>query len=275
MSWIQALVLGAIQGATEFLPISSSGHLALVPWVLGWNIDQQAFLPFAVIVHWGTLSAVVLTFRRELWSLLTATFRGLASLRPLGTAQARLAWLLALATVPAALAGALFQSQVEQAFSEPVAVALLLWVTAMLLLIGERLSGGSSRNLTGLRAVDAVLVGLAQALALFPGLSRSGATMAAGMSRGLSRLAAARFSFLLAVPIMLGAGAVSLTGLRGESAAQSFVGPLLIGFAASAFIGALTIRWLLSYLARGSLRAFAGYCAVAGAAVLALSLLRG
>ncbi len=275
MSWLQALVLGAIQGATEFLPISSSGHLALVPWVLGWDIDQQAFLPFAVIVHWGTLSAVVLTLRRDLLSLLTAAVRGLASARPLGTAQARVAWLLALATVPAAVAGALFQSQVEQAFSEPVTVALLLWVTAMLLLIGERLAGRSSRNLAGLRAVDAVLIGFAQALALFPGVSRSGATMAAGMSRGLSRVAAARFSFLLAVPIMLGAGAVSLAGLQGEPAAQSFVGPLLIGFVASAVVGALAIRWLLSYLARGSLRAFAGYCGIAGAAVLALSFLRG
>lgn len=275
MSWLQAVVLGVVQGATEFLPISSSGHLALVPWVLQWDLDEAAYLPFAVIVHWGTVLAVILSLRTELWDLVTAALRGLAQRRPFGTPQAKLAWLLVLATVPGALAGLLFEDQVERAFGSPAVVALLLWVTAGLLLLGERLSGSRSGKLLDVGSSDALLIGLAQALALFPGISRSGATMSAGMSRGLGRQAAARFSFLLAVPIMLGAGAVSLAGMLGGPGSALAVTPLLAGFLSSALVGMAAIRWLLRYLSRGSLRGFAVYCLAAGAAALALSLLRG
>lgn len=275
MSWLQALLLGAVQGLTEFLPISSSGHLALVPWVLGWEIGPAAALPFAVVAHWGTVLAVVVVLRHDLWELLVEAGRALLRRQPQSTPPARLAWLLALATVPAAAAGVLLEQQVEQAFSAPATVALLLWVTALLLLLGERLARESRRSLIALRTSDALLIGLAQALALFPGISRSGATMAAGVSRGLSRLTAARFSFLLAVPIMLGAGAASLLDVIGRSEAQQLLAPLLIGFASSAVVGALAIRWLLEYLSRGSLRVFAVYCLAAGAAALALSVLRG
>lgn len=275
MSWLQALVLGVVQGATEFLPISSSGHLVLIPWILGWEIDLESYLPFAVVVHWGTVLAVVVSLRRELWALVRAAASGLWARRPLGSSEARLAWLLALATVPAAAAGVLFEQQVERAFGAPETVALLLWGTALLLLAGERLAGDSSRELSQIRAQDGLLIGLAQALALLPGISRSGATMAAGVGRGLSRPAAARFSFLLGVPIMLGAGAVALADLSRQPGAASLIAPLLVGFFSAAAVGLLAIRWLLAYLSRGSLRVFAGYCALAGAAALAVSVLRG
>lgn len=275
MSWLQALLLGAIQGATEFLPISSSGHLALVPWVLGWEIEPAVYLPFAVVVHWGTLLAVMASLRRELWSVMRAAGRGLLSGRPLETPQARLAWLLALATVPAAAAGALFEEQVERAFRAPATVAVLLWLTALLLWAGEKLKGKLERELTQVTGAEALLIGTAQALALFPGVSRSGATMAAAVGRGLARPAAARFSFLLAVPIMLGAGALSLAGLFGRPSSQPLLLPMLVGFLSSALVGTIAIRWLLAYLSRGSLRGFAVYCLAAGAAALALSVLRG
>ncbi len=274
MSWLQALLLGAVQGATEFLPISSSGHLALVPWVLEWEIDPAAALPFAVVAHWGTVLAVVVMLRSELWELLVGAVRGLATRKPLSNRSARMAWLLALATLPAAAAGALFRAQVEQAFGAPRTVALLLWGTAALLLVGEALTGANRSQLSAVRVGDALLIGLAQALALFPGISRSGATMAAGISRGFSRTSAARFSFLLAIPIMLGAGAVSLIDLLGAASSRPLLTPLLMGFASSAAVGGLAIRWLLSYLQRGSLRIFAVYCLVAGAAALSLSVLR-
>ncbi len=270
MTLFQALVLGVVQGATEFLPISSSAHLVLVPWLLGWHIDPQAAFAFNVLVQWGTLLAVITYFSHDLLRLATAALRALAVRRPFATPDARLAWLLLAASLPAAIVGLLLKEQVAASFEQPRTVSLFLLLTAALLAASERI-GRRRRSLDGLQLPDALWIGLAQALALFPGVSRSGATIAGGLARDLKRPDAARFSFLMAVPIMIGAGLVALADLARTPDAAAQVPPLLVGFAAAAFVGYLAIRWLLAYLTRRPLSIFIAYCTLAGLAGLALS----
>ncbi len=274
MTLLQAFVLGIVQGATEFLPISSSGHLVLVPWLLGWRFDPRVAFVFDVLVQLGTLAAVIAFFWRDLVSLVRAAFAGLVQRHPLATAEARLAWLIAVATVPAALAGVLFKDAVERAFASPAAVSAFLLLTAALLYASERL-GRPRRDLLSLTVTDALWVGLAQALALLPGVSRSGATMASGLGRGLHRPEAARLSFLMSVPVFLGAALVATRDLAATGQALTLAAPLLVGFVTAGVVGYLAIRWLLAYLARRPLTPFAVYCLLAGLAGLLLSWLRG
>jgi len=281
MTWYQALILGMVQGASEFLPISSSAHLVLVPWLLGWQFEPIAFFIFSVTVHWGTLAAVVLAFRDDLLRFGRAALLAVLHRDLLETPEATLAWLLLLATLPGALAGVVLGGMVEQAFSNPPAVAGLLLGTAVLLALGERsrsiraANPADFRMLKSLRIRDAILIGLAQAVALLPGISRSGATISAGLFRGLDRGDAVRFSFLMSVPIIFGAGLVALAELAGEPGAAQAVPSLVIGLLAAGVVGFIAIRWLLRYLEGGTLRGFAIYCALAGAAGLLVSLIRG
>lgn len=279
MTWFQALILGAIQGATEFLPISSSAHLVLIPWLLGWEFDAQVLFPFSVVLHWGTLLAVVVAFWNDLVRVTTAAARGLKIRQPLGTPEAQLAWLLLLASIPAALAGLLLGDLIREVFARPGLVAILLLVNAALLMLGERWrdrrrAQNVRRGLGDLGAKDAIVVGLAQMLALFPGISRSGSTIVGGLSRGFIRLEATRFALLLAVPIMLGAGVVAIADLSAEPTAQKIIADMVIGFLSAAVVGVVAIRWMLRYLSGGSLRAFAAYCAVVGFASLMVGYIR-
>jgi undecaprenyl-diphosphatase len=198
VTWYQALILGALQGATEFLPISSSGHLVLFPWLFGWDIDAEVLFPFTVVVHWGTLLAVITAFWGNLVRLSSAVFQGIRTREPLGSVDAKLAWLLLLATIPAALAGVLFDNQIRGAFAQPQVVGVLLLFNGGLLMMGEwfRTRRDSVSKLSELRVPDAIVVGLFQMLALFPGISRSGSTIVGGLSRGFSRLESARFALL-------------------------------------------------------------------------------
>jgi undecaprenyl-diphosphatase len=274
VTWIQALILGALQGATEFLPISSSGHLVLVPWLLGWDIDPEVLFPFAVVLHWGTLLAVIAAFWSDLVRLISAAFQGMRKRDPIGTVDAKLAWLLLIATIPAALAGVLFSDLIRGAFAQPQVVALLLIFNGGLLMLGEwfRTRRSSESALSEFELPDAILIGLFQVLALFPGISRSGSTIVGGLSRGLDRLESARFGLLLAVPIMLGAGIVTIGDFStiSSDSAQEFV----VGFIAAVVAGFAAIRWLLRFLSHGSLRGFAAYCAVLGLAALAAAITR-
>ncbi|HEX9674458.1 MAG TPA: undecaprenyl-diphosphate phosphatase, partial [Anaerolineales bacterium] len=259
MTLIQALILGFVQGLTEFIPVSSSAHLVLVPWLLGWTFEPQAAFAFDVLVQLGTLLAVIVVFWRDGVSLLSAA---IGALRTRRWAEGRLAWLLILATLPAAAAGILLEDLVEQAFASPAASAAFLLVTATLLglsevlrrRLGERVPPGpeaSTRDaLEELKPADSLFIGLAQALALFPGISRSGSTIAAGLARGLTRPQAARFSFLMSVPIMLGAGLVAASDLASLPNAQELLPSLAAGFLSAALVGFLAIRWLLRFLAR-------------------------
>ncbi len=267
MSLLQAIILGIVQGLTEFLPISSSGHLVIVPFLFGWNIPEEHVFVFDVLVQMGTLLAVIVYFRKDLWAIVTGFLQGVAQRRPFSTLKARMGWYLILGTVPAGLFGIFVKDHVESAFKSPVATAFFLLVTASLLLLSEWL-GRRSRPLDSINWKDALWMGCAQALAVFPGISRSGSTIAGGLSRHLERPAAARFSFLMSVPIMLAAGSLAGMDLLEVPNLAGFLPIILAGFITSAIVGYLSIHWLLTYLARHSLRSFAIYCAAIAAVTL-------
>jgi undecaprenyl-diphosphatase len=261
LSLFQAFVLGVVQGATEFLPVSSSGHLVLAPWLLGWRLDPGPAFIFDVLVQWGTIAAVMVYFRVDLWELCTAGVRSLRGGEAWREPMARRAWLILAASLPAAVLGLLIKSTVEIAFSSPLAVAVFLMGTSLLLTVAEW-TGKRERKLDSLGWLDAIVIGLFQALALFPGVSRSGSTIAGGLLRGMAREQAARFSFLLAVPVMLGAGLVALLDLGQAANAAAQTGPLLVGFVTAALVGFAAIHWLLTFLRTRRLYGFAIYCAL-------------
>ena len=273
MSILQAILLGIVQGLTEFLPISSSAHLVLIPFLLGWEIPpDQAFI-FNVLVQIGTLVAVILYFWKDLVEILIAFLRGLARRQPFADGQSRMGWYLILATIPAGLLGILIKDQVEAVFSDARASALFLIGTAILLLSSERI-GRRDRALASMNWLDALWMGVAQAIAIFPGVSRSGATIAGGLARHLDRTSAARFSFLMSIPVMLAAGLLATLDLLELPALAEFLPTVLAGFITAAVVGYLSIRWLLSYLVRHSLSVFAFYCLALSVVVLIASYLR-
>jgi undecaprenyl-diphosphatase len=266
MNLIEAIILGIIQGATEFLPISSSGHLVLVPAILNW---PPASLSLVAIVHQGTLVAVLVYFWRDLWAVITAVLQGIRERQPLATAESRLGWFILLGSIPAGIAGLALESFFEEAFGTPKIAAGFLLLTAVLLIAGERLLSGK-KTIAQITWLDALIVGLFQTLALFPGVSRSGSTITAGLWRGLDRAAAARFSFLLGIPAILGAGLLSgLDILRADDLAAQL--PLMAGgFVSAAVAGYLCIHFLLTWLRRHSLYPFAIYCLALGVLYLTL-----
>lgn len=267
MDLIQAVVLGIVQGATEFVPVSSSGHLVLVPWLLGWEAPG---LTFDTVVHLGTLAAVVAYFRRDWIMLIRAWLRGFGRWE-WKDAEARCAWVLVAGTVPAAVIGFLFEGLFESLFSEPAWVSVFLMVTAGLLALSERV-GRRSRGIEDLGWKDGLMIGFAQAAAIAPGISRSGATTAQGLFHGLARAEAARFSFLLSTPIILGAGLFKLLDLAASPELLTEIPTMLVGFATAAASGYVAVWGLLRYLQRGRLYGFAIYCALLGIACLVLAL---
>jgi undecaprenyl-diphosphatase len=269
MDIIQAIILGLVQGITEFIPVSSSGHLVLVPWLLGW---ESPGLVFDTVVHLGTLVAVLAYFWREWLGLITAWLRGLVHW-DWRDPQARLMWLLIVGSLPAAVIGYLLEDFFESLFGKPAWVGVFLLVTAGLLALSERW-GEQTREIHSLRWSDALVIGLAQTAAIAPGISRSGATLAAGLFRGLRRTDSARFSFLLATPVIFGAGLVQLVDLFWSPDPLTQVPGLLAGFLAAAVSGYLCIWGLLRYLQRGRLYPFAIYCACAGLLSLLVVWLR-
>ena len=274
MTPFQAFFLGIVQGLTEFLPISSSGHLVLVPWLLNWRFDPAISFIFDVLVQWGTILAVILYFRRELLRMIAAALNGIFRRRPFEEPDARLAWLILIASLPAAIVGLMLKPAVEKAFDSPLAVSLFLLLTAAILFTSERLhrSGKPIKELTWM---DSLWIGLAQTLALFPGVSRSGSTIAGGLLRSLKREDAARFSFLMSIPAMLGAGIIALLDLAAvpDPGSQFFL--LSIGFISSALVGLAAIHWLLSYLRRRPLNIFVLYCTLVGMGGLIVYAFKG
>lgn len=266
-SVLQALLLGLVQGATEFLPISSSGHLVLVPWLLGW---ENHGLAFDAMLHLGTLAAVVAFFWEDLRDLIVGALLSIKERSLAGDPRRKIGWFIVLGTLPAALLGFAFEGFFESLFAAPVYVGILLVVTGALLAISER-RGEMALGLDKVGWLDALVVGLGQALAIAPGISRSGATMSAGLWRGLRREAAARFSFLLSIPIILGAGLYKLKDLWGTPLAAESPVALLAGFLAAAISGFLSIRFLLGYLRHGRLYPFAVYCWAAGLVTLLIA----
>jgi undecaprenyl-diphosphatase len=267
----QALVLGIVQGLTELLPVSSSGHLILVPWLGDWTYLEQhdAFnQTFDVALHLGTLVAVVGYFWRDLLALVVAWVRTLRT-RRLETAEERVAWFVVVATIPAAVIGLLGEDAIAENLGEPWQIAILLFLFAGLLWLADRRPQVKEMGDLGFKA--AVGVGLAQSLALMPGVSRSGVTITAGRFLRLDRDAAARFSFLLLVPTVL--GAVVLKGvtdvLLGELPA-GYGGPFLVGTLAAAGSGLIAIDALLGYVRRHDYSIFVWYRLVVAAVVVLL-----
>ena len=269
MSLLQAIVLGIVQGLTEFLPISSSGHLILVPWLFGWHffIDNPDLnKTFDVALHFGTFIAVVVYFWRQVVSILRSWFHSLRK-RRIDNAEERLAWLLLLATVPAALLGAAFEKTVEDVLGKPILICILMIAFAFVMLAADRLAR-LDKTMADLRWPGALGIGLAQAAALSPGVSRSGITMVTGLFLGLNREAAARFSFLLSVPVIGGAAVFKASELANGGLPPGTALPFLVGMLAAAVSGFGAIWFMLRYLRTHTFTLFVVYRLVVGSALL-------
>jgi undecaprenyl-diphosphatase len=268
---IQALIMGLVQGLTEFLPVSSSGHLILVPWFFGWTNPFINSLAFSVMLHMGTLLALLVYFWRDWLTLIPA---GLASIRDrslAGDPDRKMAWLLVVATIPAVLIGPVLNDTIENAVREPAPVALMLCVGAAILWLAERW-GSKLREMNSLTFVGAFGIGVAQVLALVPGISRSGVSIAAGLFQGLNREAAARFSFLMATPVVAGAGVFEALKLVKSTDVKPDTHLIVIGFVAAAISGLLAIRFMLAFLRRQSVYSFVVYRVLLAVAVFVVLL---
>ncbi len=268
MNLLSAILLGIVQAATEFLPVSSTAHLLVFGELLGHSLEDERFRAFVTIIQSGTTLAVLLYFRREILALLYAGVGSLSRLKPLETPESRLGWFIVLGTIPAAVAGKLLEKRIEALGNWVIAGSLV--VLGAVLLVAERVAR-HVRKVEDVRAGDALLIGVGQALALVPGSSRSGTTITAGMLLGFTREAAARFSFLLSVPIILGAGSYKLMktvpALRGHPdwAIATAVGTLV-----SAVGGYVVIGWFLGWLRTRTTYVFVAWRVLAGIAIAAL-----
>jgi undecaprenyl-diphosphatase len=259
---LHALLLGLVEGLTEFIPVSSTAHMLIVQKL--FNIpSSDAMFAFLVLVQIGPLVAVIIYFWKDLWSLVIAFFA-----RPFSTAENRLAWYIIIATIPALLAGVLLKNAVESLFQNPLLeAAIRLFASAILLTLAEWL-GKRVRKLDGLKWPDALIVGIFQVLAVFPGSSRSGSTISGGMLLNLDRPSATRFAFLISAPVMLAAGLYESLSVFKTPGFSAILPLLLVGLVVAGIVGWLSIRWLIDYVSRHSLLVFAGYCAVVAALCL-------
>ncbi len=258
MDFFQSFILGIIQGITEFLPISSTAHLILVPALLGWTLDSQAVFIFDILLQFGTVIAVAIYFWRDLWAIARAVVVGLATRKPFGTSEARLGWIIVLGTVPAIVLGLIFRKSVEVLHQQPLVVAAIMGAAAFLIFISERI-GRRNRAIEALNWKDALIIGTFQALALLPGVSRSAATICGGLVQGLERRAAARFSFLLMMPALTGASVVAVKDLLEVPNYAQYLPPLALGTVVALLVGLVCIHWLLGFLARQSMAVFGWY----------------
>jgi undecaprenyl-diphosphatase len=264
---LQSIVLGIVQGLTEFLPISSSAHQRIVPAFLGWEDPGAAF---TAITQLGTEAAVLIFFRDELWSIATKWLRALRDPSLRSHPDVRMGWYLIVATIPIGILGYVFQDQIENGGRNLWLIGSTLIVFGLILGYADRV-GRHERELERLSTRDGVLIGLAQSLALIPGVSRSGATMSAGLLLGLQRPAAARFSFLLAVPAVVASGLFELKGvISGEKGGDEPIGYVIVATVIAFIVGYVAIAWLLRYLAHHSVRLFVIYRVLLGSAVLVL-----
>lgn len=265
MSALQALVLGLVQGLTEFLPISSSGHLRIVPALLGWDDPGAAF---TAVIQLGTMAAVLLYFRNDLWRIARAWLSELRVPFAQRSTEANLGWFIVLGTIPISIFGLIFKDQIESGARSLYLIGTMLILFSFVMIVAER-RGHRERELPEMDGRDGMLIGLAQALALVPGVSRSGATISAGLLRDFDRAAAARYSFLLSVPAVVLSGLFELKDVGGGDGASL---PATVIATAIAFIsGYIAIAWLLRYLVHHSLDVFAAYRIPLGILVILLA----
>lgn len=270
MTTLHAAVLGLVQGLTEFLPVSSSGHLILVPELLGWDIQSATF---DAVLHLATLGAILVAFKEEVWRLVSAVLKDPQGRGAETGKWSRLAWTILVATIPAVAAGFLFKDQIETTLRSPmvVAVSLVFWA-AVLWAVDRTVKPTAQQDVARVGSQQGMFIGIAQALALIPGTSRSGITITAGLATGLSRAAAARFAFLLGIPSIAGAGALALMDLLGSSEPIEWF-PLTVGFLTAFISGLFAIRFLLKMLKTASYRPFV-YYRIALAVVIFIVFLR-
>ncbi|MFH1524496.1 MAG: undecaprenyl-diphosphatase UppP [Chloroflexota bacterium] len=267
MNIFQSFLLGIVQGLTEFIPVSSTAHLLIGQKLL--NIPaNDAMFSFLVLVQLGTILSLIVYFWKDLLKLVKAFFT-----KPFSSPENKLAWYIIIATIPALIFGYLLKPAVEALFkTQLLEAAIRLLITAIVLSLAEWL-GKRNRTLEKMTWLDALFVGIAQILAVFPGASRSGTTIAGGMARGLDRPSAARFAFLMSVPVMLAAGGYQTLDLLKLPHLSNSISLIAVGFIAAAIVGWFAVKWLLGYLNKHSLYIFAIYCAVVGAACLIFTLI--
>ena len=274
MTFFHAFILGIIQGLTEFIPVSSTAHLLIGQWLLGIPSNGRIF-SFHVIIQLGTVMALLVFFWRDIWAIVQAFFMGMWYRKPFETHETLLGWLLIVATIPALIAGFLFKDLMDMLFSNPILLAgIRLLMSAILLALVEYF-GRHERKLETASWMDAFAVGMFQIIAIFPGASRSGSTIAGAIIRGFDRPSAARFAFLMSAPILLAAGAYETAQMIQSDGYAEFLPYLAVGFITAAVVGWFSIKWLLGFLQGHSLYIFAAYCAVAGLICFALSLSQG
>lgn len=264
MSFLQAVVLGLVQGLTEFLPISSSGHLRVVPAIAGWEDPGAAF---TAVTQLGTMAAVLIYFRGDLWRIASAWTRALWTPSLRRSADVRLGWYLIAATIPISVIGLAFADQIETAVRDVRLVAAMLIGFGLVMALADRI-GSRTKGIDDVTPVDGVSIGAAQALALIPGVSRSGATISAGLFLGYRRADAARFSFLLSVPAVVLSGVFQLRGLGADGSPGW--GPTAVATVVAFVSGYAAIAWLLRWLTSHTLTVFVVYRLVVGVALLAL-----
>ncbi len=271
MPIFHAIVLGLVQGLTEFLPVSSSGHLLLVPWLMGWNdfADVSVEKAFDVALHLGTLIAVVGYFRHDLVTYIRDGLRMVFQRQRPSTPEGRLAWLLVVASIPAALFGAIFGNWVDENLGKPVIIGVSLMVFALVLAWADRRRG--ERDFSQMSRRDAGLIGMAQVLALNPGTSRSGISISAARLLGFDRDSAVRFSFLLSIPVTAGAVLVKLTKLLNDGVPEGLALPMLIGIVTAGLSGWLAVAGLLRLIKTQTFNAFVIYRLAAGVAVVVIA----
>jgi undecaprenyl-diphosphatase len=278
MNAFEAIVIAILQGATELFPVSSLGHAVVLPALLHWPIDQHSpeFLPFLVMLHVGTATALLLFFWRDWWSLATGVL-GLTSRHQAGESR-RVFVLIVIATIPAVIVGFLLEKFFRNLFGTPIVAAVFLMVNAALLLGGEKLRARSHRPLSSLTMMDALVIGCWQCTALIPGISRSGATIVGGLLRGIDHEGSAHFSFLIATPIILGATVLEVPHLLRENVPAGIL-DLAVLAAVVAGVTAYASTWFLMRYFRQhdawALNPFAYYCSVVGAGSLLVLLLAG
>jgi len=267
MTVFQSFLLGIVQGLTEFIPISSTAHLLIGQKLLGLPADDAMF-SFLVIVQLGTIVSLVVYFWKDLLTLVKAFFT-----KPFSTPENKLGWYIIISTIPALLAGYLLKDIVEALFRTPLLEAAIRLIAAAILLTLAELLTKKSRNLDSMIWLDALFIGVMQVIAVFPGASRSGTTIGGGMFCGFDRKSAARFAFLMSIPVMLAAGGYEMLDVVKMPDLGHFLPLLAIGFVTAAIIGWLAIKWLLNYLSKHSLYLFAIYCALLGTVVLILFII--
>ncbi|MEX2107128.1 MAG: undecaprenyl-diphosphate phosphatase [Solirubrobacterales bacterium] len=265
MSTLEAIVLGLVQGLTEFLPISSSGHLRIVPALLGWD-DPGA--GFTAVIQLGTMAAVLVYFRADLWRIAIAWLRELRVPIRRASAEAKLGWFIVLGTIPISVFGFVFSDQIESGARSLYLIGSALILFSLVMVLAEWV-GSQRRYLAEMNGRDGLFIGMAQALALIPGVSRSGATISAGLLRGFDRVGAARYSFLLSVPAVVLSGLFELRKI-GEDGGAS-IGATAVATMVAFVSGYAAIAWLLRYLSTHSLGIFVVYRVALGVLVLALA----